>query len=77
MNKLGNLLNMIYDSITFSSRFSMYLKTFLSHISLQPIKETKKIFKAKQQQDIFLNCILKKDSIENVDDFLKTTKKIL
>ena len=55
----------------------MHLRTFLSPISPKPIKETKEISKAKQPQNITPNRILKKGSIENLDDFLKTTEKII
>ena len=68
---------MIYDFIPFSSGFCIYLRTFLSLIPSKPIKKTKKISKAKRQQDITLNRILKRVFIENLDDFLKRTKKIV
>ena len=37
----------------------------------------KKISKAKQEQDITLNCILKRSLIANLDSFLKTKEKII
>ena len=77
MKKHRVLLDMIYDSITFFSGFCTYLGTFLYFILSKPIEKTKEIFEAKQEQDITSNCILKRDSIENLDGFLKTTKKIV
>ena len=71
------LLDIIYDFITFSPGFCIYLKTFLSSKFSKPIEETKKIFEAKQQQDITSNRILKSGLIENLDGCLKTTKKIV
>ena len=68
---------MIYDFITFFLEFCIHFTIFLFSIYLKPIKKTKKISKAKQQQDITSNCILKKNLIENIDGFLKTTEKIL
>ena len=52
INKHRVLLNIIHDSILFSSGFYMHLETFLFFISSKLIKETNKILKAKQQQDI-------------------------
>ena len=77
MKKHVVLLDMIYNFITFFLGFYTYLVTFLSPILSKLIKEIKKISKAKRQQDITLNRILKKDSIEKLDGFLKTTKKIV
>ena len=77
MKKLRVLLDMIYDSITFSFRFCMHLETSLFLIPSRPIKGTKEISEAKQQQDISPNHILKRGSIENLDGFLKTTEKIV
>ena len=77
MKKHRVLLDMIYDSITFFSRFCMYLRTSLSFIPPKPIEETKEISEAKQQQDIISNRILKRGSIENLNSFLKTTEKIV
>ena len=77
MKKYRVLLNIIYNLIIFFPRFYMHLKTPLSFISLKPIKETKKISKAKQQQNIISNCILKRGLIKNLDNFLKIIEKIL
>ena len=52
----------------------MHLGTFLSFIPSKPIKETKKIFETKQQQDINLNYILERNLIENLDNFLKNNR---
>ena len=41
------LLDMIYDSITFSLEFCMHLETFLSSIPSKPIKKTKEVFEVK------------------------------
>ena len=71
------MLDIIYDFNIFFSEFYIYLGISLSFIPLKPIKKTKKMFKVKQQQDITLNRNLKKGSIQNLDGFLKTTKKIL
>ena len=68
---------MMYDSITFSLRFCMHLRTSLSFILFKPLKKTKKIFEAKQQEDITSNHILRGGSIENLDGFLKTKEKIV
>ena len=76
IKKHGVLLDIIYNFITLSSRFCMHFETFLSFIPFKPIKKTKKIFKAKQQQDIIPNRILKRGLIENLDDFLKIIEKI-
>ena len=67
----------MHNSNIFFFRFYMHLETSLSFIPLKLIKKTKKIFEAKQQQDITPNHILKKGSIENLDSFLKTTEKIV
>ena len=75
MKKHKVLLNMIYNFIIFFPGFYMHLKTSLSPIPYKLIKETKKIFEAKQQQDITLNRILKRSLIENINGFLKTTEK--
>ena len=77
MKKHGVLLDMIYDSITFSSGFCTHLGTSLSPIPPKPIEETKEISEAKEQPDITPNRILKRGSIENLDGFLKTTEKIV
>ena len=55
----------------------MSLRTFLSLISSKLIENTKKISKTKQQQDITSNPILKRNSIENLNSFLKTIEKIV
>lgn len=68
---------MTYNSITPFSRFYIYFETLLFFISFKLIKESNKIFQAKQQLDITLNRILKRGSSKNLDGFLKTTKKIL
>ena len=68
---------MIHDSIIFFPRFCMHLGTSLSLILPKPIEKTKEIFEIKQYQDITPNQILKKSSIENLDDFLKTIEKII
>ena len=77
MKTLGILLDMIYDSITFFPGFYTYLETSLSFTSSKPIKMIKKISKVKQQYDITPNHIMKKGSIKNLNDFLKTTGKII
>ena len=77
MKKHGVLLDMIYNSITFSPGFYMHLKTSLFLIPSKPIEEIKEIFKAKRQQNITPNRILKRDSIENLDSLLKITEKIV
>ena len=71
------MLDIINDSIIFSLGFCIHLEISLSFIPSKPIEKTKKIFKAKQQQDIILNRILKRGSIKNLDGFLKTTEKIV
>ena len=68
---------MIYNFIIFFPRFCTHLGTSLSFIPLKPIEKTKKISKAKQQQDITPNRILKRDLIKNLDGFLKTIEKIV
>ena len=68
---------MIHDSIAFFLEFYMYLKTSLSSILPKLIEKTKKIFEAKQKQDITPNRILKRGLIENLNGFLKTTKKFI
>ena len=75
MKKHGVLLDIIRDSITFFPKFCPHLRTFLFSIPSKLIEETKKISEAKQQQDITPNRILKINFIENLDGFLKTTKK--
>ena len=77
MKKHRVLLDMIHDSITFSPGFFMRLKISLFPILLKLIEKTKKIFKAKRQQNITSNRILKRGLIENLDDFLKTIEKIV
>ena len=71
------LLDIIYDFITFSPRFCTHLRTSLFLISFKLIEESKKKSKAKQPQDITPNRILKRRSIENLDDFLKTIENIV
>ena len=68
---------MIHDSITFSVRFCIPLGILLFLLPSKLIKKTKEISEAKQQQDITPNRILKKGSIENLDEFLKTIEKIV
>ena len=49
MKKHRVLLNIIYDSIIFSSRFCTHLENSLSSIPLKLIEKTEKISEAKQQ----------------------------
>ena len=49
IKKHAVLLDMIYDSIIFFSRFCMHLGTSLFSISSKPREDTKKILKAKRQ----------------------------
>ena len=77
MNKHKVLLDIINNSITFFLRFYIHLETSLSLILSKSIEEIKKIFKAKQQEDIISNRILKKSFVKNLDSFLKTIKKIV
>ena len=53
----------------------MHLGIFLSFLPSKPKKKTNEIFKAKRQQDITPNSILKRGSIENLDSFLKKIEK--
>lgn len=69
------LLDVMSDFIRFFLRFYIHFRVFFSFISFKLIEATKKIFKIKQIQIIIWNLALKKLSIENLDDFLKTTNK--
>ena len=41
------LFNIVYDFITYFSRFYIHLETFLFFVPSKPIEKTKKTFKAK------------------------------
>lgn len=69
MKKYGVLLNMINNFITFFPRYYIYLGALLSLLSLKP-KEIKIILEVRQQ-DNFPNHIMKSDSDENLNNFLR------
>lgn len=76
MKKHEVLLDMINDSIKFSQGYCTHLRALLSLISLKPIEKTKTTPKARQK-DIIPNRIPKRGSTKNLDNFLRTPKKIL
>ena len=65
---------MIKNSITFFLEYYIYFGVLLFLIFIIPIKKTKIILIA-INQDFFFNRILKKCSTEKIDDFLKILKK--
>lgn len=75
MKKLEVLFNMINNFIIFSPRYCIYNRPLLFPVLTMLTKKTEIIFIA-TYQDVFLNQILKRDSAEKIDDFLKTLEKM-